>query len=406
MPLRPPAGFISAFFDPLNNPNAPTIGTATDASTGGTISVAFTAPANVGGSAISSYSAISTPQGIIASAASSPISVTGLTNGTAYTFAVWATNTYGPSAYSAASNSASPSAPLAVFAGGYNSSNSQQSTVQYVNIATTGDYSSFGNLIEAGYQGAGFGSTTRGIYGGFYNSGDVNIIQYITFSTTGNTTDFGDMISANRLRAGFNSATRGIFAGGATIFGGESAAIEYVTMASTGNGTNFGDLLGGGKAAGFSSPTRGVCTRSPFSSVSNIIEYVTIATTSNATDFGDLTVARAYMGTGSNSTRGIFCGGGTAAGSTAINVIDYVTIASTGNATDFGDTVPEVTWLAGASSATRVVFAGARDISATSINWSDYVTIASTGNSVDFGSLVTSSAGFCGGCSNTNGGLQ
>jgi len=29
MPLRPPAGFISAFYDPLKNPNAPTIGVAT-----------------------------------------------------------------------------------------------------------------------------------------------------------------------------------------------------------------------------------------------------------------------------------------------------------------------------------------------------------------------------------------
>ena len=404
MPMRPPAGFISAFYDPLRNPNAPTIGTATggDASA----SVTFTAPSNVGGSAISSYTAISTPGAFTGSAASSPVTVTGLTNGSSYTFIVWATNTYGPSAYSASSNSASPVASLAVFAGGYNSSNSQQSTVQYVNIATTGDYAYFGALVQAGYQGTGFGSATRGIYGGFYNSGDVNVIQYITFSTTGDATDFGDMISANRLRAGFNSATRGIFAGGATIFGGESGAIEYITIASTGNGTDFGSLLGGGKAAGFSSPTRGVCTRSAFSSVSNIIEYVTIATTSNATDFGDLTVARAYMGTGSNSTRGIFGGGGTSAGSTAINVIDYITIASTGDATDFGDTVPEVTWLAGASSPTRVVFAGARDISGTSINWSDYVTIASTGNSVDFGSLATSAAGFCGGCSNVNGGVQ
>ena len=91
MPLRPPAGFISAFYDPLNNPNAPTIGTATAGDE--SASVAFTAPANVGGSAISSYSALSTPGGVVASAASSPISVTGLSNGTAYTFAVWATNT-------------------------------------------------------------------------------------------------------------------------------------------------------------------------------------------------------------------------------------------------------------------------------------------------------------------------
>ena len=405
MPLRPPAGFISAFYDPLRNPNAPTIGTATggDASA----SVAFTAPSNVGGSAISSYSAISNPGAFIGSAASSPVTVSGLTNGSSYTFIVWATNTYGPSAYSASSNSASPVASLGVFAGGYNASFSGQTTVQYVNISTTGNYASFGSLIGSGVQGAGLGSTTRGIYGGVYGSADVNIIQYITFATTGNTTDFGDMISAYRARAGFNSSTRGIFAGGATIFGGDGAEIEYITIASTGNGTNFGNLLGGGQSSGFSSPTRGVCTRSPFNStVANIIEYVTIASTGNATDFGDMTVARNMPGTGSNSTRGIFGAGGTGVGNTACNIIDYVTIASTGNATDFGDMIPDVCWLSGTSSPTRVVFAGARDASPANINWSDYVTIASTGNSVDFGSLATSSAAFCSGCSNVNGGVQ
>ena len=101
MPLRPPAGFIRPGYDPLKVPNAPTIGTATggDASA----SVAFTAPSNTGGSAITAYYAVSNPGQITGTGASSPVSVTGLTNGTAYTFTVWALNTYGPSPYSAAS---------------------------------------------------------------------------------------------------------------------------------------------------------------------------------------------------------------------------------------------------------------------------------------------------------------
>lgn len=106
MPLRPPAGFIRPGFDPLKNPDAPTIGTATggDASA----SVAFTAPANVGGSAISAYYAVSNPGQVTVTGASSPINVTGLTIGTAYTFNVWALNTYGPGPYSAASGSVTP----------------------------------------------------------------------------------------------------------------------------------------------------------------------------------------------------------------------------------------------------------------------------------------------------------
>jgi hypothetical protein len=104
--MRYAAGFISAFYNPLKNPNAPTIGTATAGS--GSASVAFTAPSDIGGSAITSYTAISTPGGFTGTAASSPITVTGLTGGTAYTFKVLATNSYGSSVFSAASNSVTP----------------------------------------------------------------------------------------------------------------------------------------------------------------------------------------------------------------------------------------------------------------------------------------------------------
>jgi hypothetical protein len=106
MSMRYSAGFISAFYNPLKNPDAPTIGTATAGS--GSASVTFTAPANVGGSAITGYTVISTPSGITGTGTSSPVTVSGLTGGTAYTFKVFATNSYGPSALSAASNSATP----------------------------------------------------------------------------------------------------------------------------------------------------------------------------------------------------------------------------------------------------------------------------------------------------------
>jgi hypothetical protein len=120
MSMRYPAGFISAFYNPLKNPDAPTIGTATYGNA--SASVTFTAPANVGGSAITSFTAVSTPSGITGTGASSPITVSGLTNGTAYTFTVFATNSYGPSVFSAASNSVTPSSvpPIgSAYGGGY-----------------------------------------------------------------------------------------------------------------------------------------------------------------------------------------------------------------------------------------------------------------------------------------------
>ncbi len=91
-------------------PQAPTIGTATDLGTGSTVSVAFTGNAN-GGKAITTYTATSSPGGLTGTSASSPITVSGLTAGTAYTFTVTATNANGTSAASAASNSVTPATP-------------------------------------------------------------------------------------------------------------------------------------------------------------------------------------------------------------------------------------------------------------------------------------------------------
>ena len=115
MSRRYVGGFISSFFNPLKNPDAPTIGTATAGNA--QISVAFTAPVNPGGSAVSSYTATAkkTSDGTLTSVsgASSPIVVTGLTNTSVYTATVVAINSYGTSAASAASGSVTPIAPTA-----------------------------------------------------------------------------------------------------------------------------------------------------------------------------------------------------------------------------------------------------------------------------------------------------
>ena len=103
-------------------PRTPTIGTATNVGTGrafnnGAATVTFTADPTY---AADSFTVTSTPGSFTGTGASSPITVTGLQSDTAYTFKVTATNTYGTSGESEASNSitattvpATPAAPTA-----------------------------------------------------------------------------------------------------------------------------------------------------------------------------------------------------------------------------------------------------------------------------------------------------
>jgi hypothetical protein len=93
-------------------PDAPIIGTASAGNTQATVS--FTAPSSNGGSAITSYTATSSPEaitGTVTQSGSGNITVTGLTNSTAYTFTVTATNAIGTSLASAVSNSITPQVP-------------------------------------------------------------------------------------------------------------------------------------------------------------------------------------------------------------------------------------------------------------------------------------------------------
>jgi hypothetical protein len=90
-------------------PAAPTVGSPTGGNA--SISVPFTAGAT-GGSAITGYTVTSSPGSFTGTGASSPIIVSGLSNGTSYTFTVTATNANGTSTASSASASVSPVVPV------------------------------------------------------------------------------------------------------------------------------------------------------------------------------------------------------------------------------------------------------------------------------------------------------
>lgn len=95
--------------DPNTPPSPPVIGLAIAGDA--MAKIAFTAPANNGGSAITAYTATSTPDnivGVLQEIENDTITVSGLTNGTEYTFTITATNAIGTSEVSAISNAIIP----------------------------------------------------------------------------------------------------------------------------------------------------------------------------------------------------------------------------------------------------------------------------------------------------------
>jgi hypothetical protein len=120
-------------------PGAPTIGTATAGNAQATVT--FTAPGSNGGSAITGYTVISNPAGgVDSNAGTTGLShvITGLTNGTAYTFTVTATNSVGTGPASAASNSVTPATVPGAPAIGTATAGNTQATVTFTTPASNG----------------------------------------------------------------------------------------------------------------------------------------------------------------------------------------------------------------------------------------------------------------------------
>ena len=387
-------------------PGAPTSVSAAAGDAAATVS--FTAPTFTGvPPGITGYLATSTPGSFTATGASSPLTVTGLSNGTAYTFGVQATNgvQYGPAG---TSGSVTPQATFGYFAGG--DASGASNVIDFLSLASAGNASDFGDLSTARRALAACASTTRGLFGGGVWT---NAITYITFASQGDSVSFGNLTPAyvGTLPASLSNSTRGIWAGGTDpfSFGGRLNVIGYVTIASTGNATDFGDLTGITSGAlsnttGAASSTRGIVFGGTDDSTNTSnIQYITIATTGNSTTFGNLTLARRSLAAASSSTRAVIGGGSYS--NLISNTIDYVTMASTGNAIDFGDLTGDTTTLASCSSQTNAVFGGGtRDQVGGVTNVIDKITIATTGNATDFGDLTVARQELSA-CSNGGGGL-
>lgn len=226
-------------------PGAPTIGTAT-AGTTLCASVAFTAPTCAGYPTALTYTVTSTPGCKTATGAASPLTVTGLSCGTSYTFKVKATNASGVGPCSAASNSiTAKNATCATYT----------TAGTYSWVVPTGVTSVAAVAIGAGGGARGGTSCRSGGGGGLAYVNGISVTPGETLTVTvgaggvgsngtGSTTDGGNSTlkrgCTTLVGAGGGKGTPGGYVGGAPIVGtggtGGTGAFKY----------------GGGGAGGYS----------------------------------------------------------------------------------------------------------------------------------------------------------
>ena len=375
-------------------PGAPTSVSAAAGDQQATVS--FTAPTFTGVPAgITGYLATSDPGGVTKTGSSSPLTVTGLTNGTSYTFSVQATNSVGYGV-GGASGSVSPAPQIAFFHFGTGN------VIEKITIPTTGNSVDYGDLATSSYHIGACGNSTRAIFAGGSAGGDaINVIQYISTSSGGGGSDFGNLTVALNQTSALSNSTIGMIGGGNRDGVSNDDTLNKITIASTGNAIDYGNLTQAArKWRTCASPTRGIFAMgySTGGATNNVINYKSISSSGNMSDFGDLTGTNPQNndttpGAGcSSSTRGLISGPN--------NVITYITISSGGNASDFGDmTNSSRGGMGAASSPSRALFIGG------GVNIIDYVTIATTGNAIDFGDISGGSTGFGAATSTAHGGL-
>ena len=281
-------------------------------------------------------------------------------------------------------------------------------TIGYINIASQGDATDFGNLSQGRSFCGCSGNKIRTVWGGGGTPSYVSTLDYVNIATTGNASGWGASLdwSATEADGGVANDTRGLFFGG-YAGGGNPAGyknnVNFIQFSTTGTKEDFGDLISGKASqgqSGCSDSIRGWVVGGQYPQIdNNTISYVNIASTGNFEDWGDIQMASTNgFATHSNSTRAVFGGNGSSP-----YHVQKLEFASKGNSEDFGNLSQAFNFAAGMCSPTRGVWAGATTPSPSS-NIMEHVSMQSGGSGVDFGDMTAATAG-AKGSSNAHGGL-
>jgi alpha-tubulin suppressor-like RCC1 family protein len=253
-------------------PGAPTIGTATAGNAEAT--VPFTAPADTGYPTTLTYEVTSSPGSITATGSSSPITVTGLTNGVSYTFTVTATNDTGTGPASAASNSVTPVQEGGLWAAGKNNTGTlgTNNTTTYsspIQIGALTDWSELGGSMGTNSSyGTNFALKSDGtIWAWGYNTHGalgINLNNASGSYVASSPTQIGALTTwtkiAARTNGGYAIKNDGtLWAWGRNQYGdvGDNSIIPRSSPVQIGAGTDWAYVGRGGRDCSFAIKTDG-----------------------------------------------------------------------------------------------------------------------------------------------------
>ena len=234
-------------------PNAPTIGTATDVGTSraynnGSATVTFTAAAT--GAAATSFTATSSPGGYTVTGASSPLTVTGLQSATAYTFVVKATNAVGDSSNSSASNSiTATTVPQAPTIGTVTRTSNTVVSVPFTAGATGGSaFTSYTATSSPSIALTVSGTSTPLTVTGTFASGTAYTIQIVAVNANGSSTasSASNSLTPNPYAIGGTGPGGGIIVYNAGSVLSWGRYIEIATSASSPSWTDATTQWGSG----------------------------------------------------------------------------------------------------------------------------------------------------------------
>jgi Ca2+-binding RTX toxin-like protein len=257
---------VSEASAPATAPGAPTIGTATAGNASATVT--WTAPASDGRSAITGYQvdALSNGGATVATTSVGVVTttnVTGLTNGTSYTFRVRAVNAVGASADSALSNTVTPATVPGAPTIGTAVRGNISATVNWTAPATNGGSPITGYQVDALTGGVTVVSTSPAAAG---------VTSLVVGGLTNGTSYTFRVRAVNAAGASANSAqsnavTPATVPGAPTIgtatAGTNSATVNWTAPASNGGSAITGyrlDTLTGGGATVVSTTNAGLVT--------------------------------------------------------------------------------------------------------------------------------------------------